>query len=236
MAQVHFAVLPDGREAAVKVLRPGIRTVIAKDVALLYALADVVERAARTGTRLRPREVVAEFEKTIDDELDLLREAANASQLRRNFADGRLLIVPEVYWDWCNRDVMTMERIDGIPVNAADRLRAAGIDIPRLARDGVEIFFTQVFRDGFFHADMHPGNIFVARGRALLRRGLRDHGNALRRGQGLPRAQLHGASSIATTTAWPWPTSKPDGCRRKRAWTNSRARSARCASRSSTSR
>ena len=161
VAQVHFAVLPDGREVAVKVLRPGIRAVIAKDVDLLYALAWL---AARHGDwrRLRPREVVAEFEKIIGDELDLVREAANASQLRRNFADGRLLIVPEVYWDWCNRDVMVMERINGIPVNAAERLRTAGIDIPRLARDGVEIFFTQVFRDGFFHADMHPGNIFVA--------------------------------------------------------------------------
>ena len=162
VAQVHFAVLPDGREAAVKVLRPGIREVIAKDVGLLYGLADIVARGDE-GRRLRPREVVAEFEKTIGDELDLLREAGNASQLRRNFADGRLLIVPEVYWDWCNREVMTMERIDGIPVNAAARLREAGIDIPKLARDGVEIFFTQVFRDGFFHADMHPGNIFVAR-------------------------------------------------------------------------
>jgi ubiquinone biosynthesis protein len=117
----------------------------------------------RDGPRLRPREVVAEFEKIIGDELDLVREAANASQLRRNFADGRLLIVPEVYWEWCNREVMVMERIDGIPVNATERLRAANIDIPKLARDGVEIFFTQVFRDGFFHADMHPGNIFVAR-------------------------------------------------------------------------
>jgi len=97
------------------------------------------------------------------DELDLLREAGNASQLRRNFADRRLLIVPEVYWDWCNRDVMVMERVDGIPVNAVERLREAKIDIQRLAREGVEIFFTQVFRDGFFHADMHPGNIFVAR-------------------------------------------------------------------------
>ncbi|HEX4764370.1 MAG TPA: ubiquinone biosynthesis regulatory protein kinase UbiB [Usitatibacter sp.] len=162
VAQVHFAVLPDGREAAVKVLRPRIREVIAKDVALLYVLADIVGRSS-DGRRLRPREVVGEFEKTIGDELDLLREAGNASQLRRNFADARLLIVPEVYWDWCNREVMTMERIDGIPVNAAERLREAGIDIPKLARDGVEIFFTQVFRDGFFHADMHPGNIFVAR-------------------------------------------------------------------------
>ena len=161
-------------------------------MALLYVLAAIVERARPTGRRLRPREVVAEFEKTIADELDLLREAANASQLRRNFADGRLLMVPEVYWDWCNRDVMVMQRIDGIPVNAVERLRAAGIDIPQLARDGVEIFFTQVFRDGFFHADMHPGNIFVRTRRALLRRRLRHHGHALRRGQGLPRHQLHG--------------------------------------------
>ena len=162
VAQVHFATLPDGREVAVKVLRPDIAEVIARDVSLLYALAALIERSAE-GRRLRPREVVAEFEKTIGDELDLLREAANASQLRRNFADRRLLIVPEVYWDWCNRDVMVMERIDGIPVNAIERLRAEGIDIPRLAREGVEIFFTQVFRDGFFHADMHPGNIFVGR-------------------------------------------------------------------------
>ena len=162
VAQVHFATLPDGREVAVKILRPRIAEVIAKDVALLYVLAGLVARTPE-GRRLRPREVVAEFERTVGDELDLLREAANASQLRRNFADRRLLIVPEVYWDWCNRDVMVMERIDGIPVNAMQRLRAAGIDIPKLARDGVEIFFTQVFRDGFFHADMHPGNIFVAK-------------------------------------------------------------------------
>jgi ubiquinone biosynthesis protein len=161
VAQVHFAVLPDGREAAVKVLRPGIRKVIAKDVSLLYAIAWLVG-FTRDGARLRAREVVAEFENTIGDEQDLIREAANASQLRRNFADRRLLIVPEVYWEWCNREVMTMERIHGIPVNATARLREAGIDIPKLARDGVEIFFTQVFRDGFFHADMHPGNIFVA--------------------------------------------------------------------------
>jgi ubiquinone biosynthesis protein len=163
VAQVHFAVLPDGREAAVKVLRPGIRETIAQDVALLYVLAGMIERLFPDGRRLRPREVVHEFEKTIADELDLVREAANASQLRRNFADGRLLVVPEVYWDWCNRDVMVMQRIDGIPVNAVGELRRHGIDIPRLAREGVEIFFTQVFRDGFFHADMHPGNIFVSR-------------------------------------------------------------------------
>jgi ubiquinone biosynthesis protein len=160
---VHFATLPDGREVAVKILRPGIRQVIGEDVGLLHTLAGLVEDFLPEGRRLRPREVVIEFEHTITDELDLLREAANASQLRRNFADGRLLVVPEVYWDWCNREVMVMQRIDGIPVNAAAQLREAGIDIPRLARDGVEIFFTQVFRDGFFHADMHPGNIFVRR-------------------------------------------------------------------------
>ena len=162
VAQVHFAILADGREAAVKVLRPGIAEVIEKDVGLLQVLAAILECVLPEGKRLRPREVVAEFEKTIRDELDLLREAANASQLRRNFADGRLLVVPEVYWDWCAREVMVMQRIHGIPVNAAQRLREAGIDISKLARDGVEIFFTQVFRDGFFHADMHPGNIFVA--------------------------------------------------------------------------
>ena len=163
VAQVHFAVLPDGREVAVKVLRPRIRDIILNDVGLLYTVAGLVESIFPDGKRLRPREVVAEFEKTVADELDLIREAANASQLRRNFADGRLLIVPEIYWDWCNREVMVMERISGIPVNALEELRRHNIDIKRLARDGVEIFFTQVFRDGFFHADMHPGNIFVAK-------------------------------------------------------------------------
>ena len=163
VAQVHFAMLRDGREAAVKVLRPNIAQTIAQDVALLYAMAGLVERAIPHGRLLRLREVVAEFEKTIADELDLVREAANASELRRNFADGRLLIVPEVYWEWCTHEVMVMQRIDGIPVNAVAELARHGIDTKKLARDGVEIFFTQVFRDGFFHADMHPGNIFVAR-------------------------------------------------------------------------
>ncbi len=163
VAQVHFAVLPDGREVAVKILRPGIREVIARDVALLHALAAFLERFLAEGRRLRLRDVVAEFQTMIAHELDLLREAGNASQLRRNFADARLLIVPEVYWDWCNHEVMVMQRIDGIPVNAVEELKRAGIDIKRLGRDGVEIFYTQVFRDGFFHADMHPGNIFVAR-------------------------------------------------------------------------
>jgi ubiquinone biosynthesis protein len=163
VAQVHFATLVGGREVAVKILRPGIVEVIAQDVDLLYVIAGIVERSMPDGKRLRPREVVREFENTIADELDLVHEAANASQLRRNFADERLLVVPEVYWDFCNRDVMVMARVDGIPVNDVPALRAAGIDIPKLARDGVEIFYTQVFRDGFFHADMHPGNILVAR-------------------------------------------------------------------------
>lgn len=161
VAQVHFARLPDGREAAVKVLRPGIRNVIEHDVALLQICAALVESWWQDGKRLKPREVVAEFEKYLHDELDLMREAANASQLRRNFADGKLLRVPEVYWDWCSEQVMVMERMQGIPISQIEALRSAGIDLNRLAQDGVTIFYTQVFRDGFFHADMHPGNILV---------------------------------------------------------------------------
>ena len=161
VAQVHFARLHDGTAVAVKVLRPGIAPVIAHDVSLLYAAAALVERLFADGRRLRPREVVAEFEKHLEDELDLMREAANCSQLRRNFKDSPLLAVPGVYWDYCGREVMVMDRMEGIPVSRIDRLREAGVDIPRLAAAGVEIFFTQVFRDGFFHADMHPGNILV---------------------------------------------------------------------------
>ena len=162
IAQVHLGTLPDGREVAVKVLRPGVEDAVAKDVALLETGARMVEWLWPDGRRLKPREVVAEFSRHLADELDLMREAANASQLRRNFADSPLLQVPEIYWDWCSRRVMVMERMHGTPVSQTDTLRARGIDIPRLARAGVEIFFTQVFRDGFFHADMHPGNIFVA--------------------------------------------------------------------------
>jgi len=162
VAQVHLARLPNGTEAAVKILRPGMRPVIARDLELLDAGAWLVERAWPEGRRLRPREIVREFAKHLDDELDLMREAANASQLRRNFANSHLLVVPEVYWDWCSSTVMTMERMHGIPISQVDRLRAEGQDIERLARYGVEIFFTQVFRDAFFHADMHPGNILVA--------------------------------------------------------------------------
>ena len=163
VAQVHFAVLPDGREVAVKILRPGIDEIIAKDVALLDVLAGLIERLLPEGKRLRPKAVVREFDATVHDELDLVREAASMSTVRRNFEGSPILYVPEVHWDWCTREVMVMERIDAIPVNDIEAIRAAGIDIPTLGRNGVEVFFTQVFRDGFFHADMHPGNIFVAR-------------------------------------------------------------------------
>jgi ubiquinone biosynthesis protein len=161
VAQVHLAVLPGGGEAAVKILRPGMLPVIGEDLALLNAAARLIERFAPDGKRLRPREVVAEFARHLDEELDLMREAAHASQLRRNFQDSPLLAVPEVYWDWCTPSVMTMQRMRGTPVSQVEELRRQGVDIPKLARTGVEIFFTQVFRDGFFHADMHPGNILV---------------------------------------------------------------------------
>ncbi|MEI6299979.1 MAG: ubiquinone biosynthesis regulatory protein kinase UbiB [Betaproteobacteria bacterium] len=166
VAQVHFAVLREGphagTEVALKILRPGIAPLIKKDIALLDIAAWLIESLWADGKRLKPREVVAEFAKHLHDELDLTREAANASQLRRNFAGSPLMTVPEVYWDWCHPTVMTMQRMHGTPINQVDTLRAAGVDIPALARAGVEIFFTQVFRDGFFHADMHPGNIQVA--------------------------------------------------------------------------
>jgi ubiquinone biosynthesis protein len=161
VAQVHFARLLDGRDVAVKILRPGIGGVIARDLGLMRTAARLLEWAPE-GRRLRARDVVEEFARHLRDELDLLIEASNASQLRRNFADGKLLRIPEVHWDWCDHQVMVMERMQGTPVSRVEILRAKGIDIPKLARDGVEIFFTQVFRDGFFHADMHPGNIFVA--------------------------------------------------------------------------
>ena len=162
IAQVHAARLRDGRDVVVKVVRPGIERAIRRDVALLYTLAGLAERYWRDGRRLRPREVVAEYEKTILDELDLLREAASASTLRRNFADSDLLYVPEVHWPLTRHDVMVMERIDGVPVSDVDGLRAQDVDLAELSERGVEIFFTQVFRDNFFHADMHPGNIFVS--------------------------------------------------------------------------
>ena len=161
IAQVHVARLIDGREVVVKVLRPDMREVIERDLEVLDALAALAARWWPGSARLRPVEVVQEYRKTILDELDLMREAANAAQLKRNFADSRLLYVPEVHWDLCRIDVMVMERIHGIQISDMAQLRAQGTDIRALAVNGVEIFFTQVFRHNFFHADMHPGNIFV---------------------------------------------------------------------------
>jgi ubiquinone biosynthesis protein len=136
--------------------------VIEKDLGLMRIMASWVEKLSADGKRLKPREVVAEFDKYLHDELDLMREASNATQLRRNMQDVGLVIIPEMYWDFCRTDVMVMQRMKGVPISQIDTLRKAGVDIPKLARDGVTIFFTQVFRDGFFHADMHPGNIQVS--------------------------------------------------------------------------
>ncbi|MHB8252967.1 MAG: ubiquinone biosynthesis regulatory protein kinase UbiB [Acidiferrobacter sp.] len=162
VAQVHFAVLHDGTEVAVKVLRPGIQTVLGRDLALLETLAYLAVRYWPDAKRLRPLEVVKEYDKIIHDEMDLAHEAANASQLRANFAGSDLLYVPKIYWDYTRRTVMVMERITGVPVSNIEALVANGVDLRKLAHNGVEIFFTQAFRDGFFHADMHPGNIFVS--------------------------------------------------------------------------
>jgi ubiquinone biosynthesis protein len=161
VAQVHGARLKDGQEVVVKVLRPGVRERIRADIELLYALAGMAQRFWPDARRLRPIEVVAEFEKTILDELDLVREAANAAEIRRRFENSDLLYVPKVHWDYTRREVMVMERISGIPIGDVDRLKRERVDLKTLAERGVEIFFTQVFRDSFFHADMHPGNIFA---------------------------------------------------------------------------
>ncbi len=166
IAQVHFARLRDRqgreREVAVKVLRPGMLPLIEKDLGLMRTMAGWVESLSADGKRLKPREVVAEFDKYLHDELDLVREAANAAQLRRNMAGLDLVMIPEMFWDFCHPEVMVMERMHGLPISQTERLRAAGVNLKQLARDGVTIFFTQVFRDGFFHADMHPGNIQVS--------------------------------------------------------------------------
>ncbi len=161
VAQVHLAVLHDGTKVAVKILRPGIARIITHDIELMDTGAWLAEKLWPDGKRLKLQQVVSEFARHLEDELDLMREASNCSQLRRNFMNSSLLLVPEVYWDYCRSNVMVMERISGIPISHVDELIAQQIDIPHLARMGVEIFFTQVFRDGYFHADMHPGNIFV---------------------------------------------------------------------------
>ncbi len=164
IAQVHRARLHDGTQVAVKVLRPGMLDVIEDDLSLLRTGATLAMRLSADARRLRPMEVVDEFDHYLHDELDLVREAANANQLKRNFEGSTLLRIPQMYWDYCRRNVLVMEWVDGIPIGQLDRMRAAGIDLEKLSRDGVEIFFTQVFRDGFFHADMHPGNILVGNG------------------------------------------------------------------------
>lgn len=161
IAQVHGARLADGREVVVKVLRPGVEQKIRRDVGLMHLFAGLVERFWSEGPRLRPRAVVGEFERTLIDELDLVREGANAQQLKRNFTGSDLLYVPEVYWPYTTARVLVLERIAGTPISNVAALRRAGVDLRVLAERGVEIFFTQVFRDNFFHADMHPGNIFV---------------------------------------------------------------------------
>lgn len=162
IAQVHGATLHSGEEVIVKVVRPDIKPVIQRDISLLYIIADKIERYWPAGKNLRPKEVVAEFEKTLLDELDLMREAANASQLKRNFNHSEKLYIPEIYWDHCRNNVMVMERIHGTPIGNIEALIEKNINLQKLSERGVEIFFTQVFRHSFFHADMHPGNIFVA--------------------------------------------------------------------------
>jgi ubiquinone biosynthesis protein len=170
VAQVHFGILKgtqkhpewEGQEVAVKVLRPNILPVIESDLALLHSLASLVQKFSIDGKRLKPKEVVSDFDTCIHDELDLMREAANASQLKRNFEGSDKLMIPEVHWDLCSTQVMVMERMHGISIGRLDELRAAGVDLKKLATDGLEIFFTQAFSHGFFHADMHPGNIMVS--------------------------------------------------------------------------
>jgi ubiquinone biosynthesis protein len=161
IAQVHTAKLPDGPEVIVKLLRPGVQELIERDIEVLRLLAGLADRYWQHGKRLRPLEVVDEYENTIIDELDLMREAANAAQLKRNFAGSDMLYVPDIYWEFCRPEVLVQERIYGIPISDMDALRKSGANIQLLAENGVEIFFTQVFRHNFFHADMHPGNIFV---------------------------------------------------------------------------
>ena len=163
MAQVHGAVLHDGTQVVVKVLRPGIRETINRDVSLMYLLADMAALVLQGGKRLRPREVVAEYDRTIHDELDLVAEATNAVVLRNNFKDSKMLYIPEIYWEYTRTSVMVQERISGIPIRDIKAMAAIGMDMKKLAEHGVEIFYTQVFDHNFFHADMHPGNIFVSR-------------------------------------------------------------------------
>lgn len=161
IAQVHAATLPGGQEVVVKVVRPGIENQLRRDIDLLLYISGLLERYWEDSTRVRPRELVEEFRNVVFDELDMQREASNASMLRRNFEGSDALYIPAVHWPYCREQVLVMERVSGIPVNDVEALRAAGVDLPRLARRGIKVFYTQVFRDNLFHADMHPGNILV---------------------------------------------------------------------------
>ncbi|MFA6301590.1 MAG: ubiquinone biosynthesis regulatory protein kinase UbiB, partial [Legionella sp.] len=162
MAQVHAARLKTGEEVVVKILRPNMEAIIDQDLSIMYTIANLAERYWPNAKRLKPKEIIGEFELNLHNELDLLREAANGAQLRRNFSNSPLLYIPEIYWDYCRTNVLVMERIFGIPITDIESLHKHKINIKKLAERGVEIFFTQVFRDCFFHGDMHPGNIFVS--------------------------------------------------------------------------
>ena len=239
IAQVHLATLASGEDVAVKVLRPGVEHAVARDVSLLETGAQVMERVWAEGRRLKPREVVAEFAKHLAEELDLLREAANASQLGRNFLNSTLLVVPRVHWDYCSQRVMVMERMHGTPISQVGELVARGIDIPALARAGVEIFFTQVFRDGFFHATCIRETSLC---RPRVRRAAATSRSTSASWARSPTAtkttsrRISSASSTATTAASRRRTSMRAGFRPIRGWTISRRRSARYASRSSRGR
>ena len=161
VAQVHKAILQDGTPAAVKVLRPNIHHAVGRDIALMESFAWMIEKLFTHGPRLRPREIVAEFHRSLLEETDLLHEAANCNQLRRNFSDHQMLVMPAVYWQYCTSSVMVMELLEGTPIDQIEDLKAANVDLARLAATGIEVFFTEVFRDSFFHADMHPGNLLV---------------------------------------------------------------------------
>ena len=163
VAQVHFAILHNGEKVAVKILRPNIESEVKKDIKLLHLIANILYKIWSDGKRLKPDEVVSEFERHTQSELNLLLEAGHCSHLGDNFKDKKLLVVPSVFWDYCHEKVMVMERMDGIPISNIDAIKKNKINLSELAKNGVEIFFTQVFRDGFFHADMHPGNIQVAK-------------------------------------------------------------------------
>ncbi|TAK78005.1 MAG: ubiquinone biosynthesis regulatory protein kinase UbiB [Gammaproteobacteria bacterium] len=161
IAQVHAAKLLNNESVVVKVLRPNIRKIIDRDIDLLMTLANLVERYSTNARHFKPKQLVAEIAQTLYDELDLTREGANASQLRRNFAGSKLLYVPKIHWEYSRPTILVMERIHGTPIHDLERLQRAKVNMKKLAERGIEIFFTQVFRDSFFHADLHPGNIFV---------------------------------------------------------------------------